>query len=57
MCMLLIFFSILKSIEFSNAEETGEKAKSLEMLLLEKNKVLQGENTQLKVSANDLNGK
>ncbi len=50
-------FSILKSIEFSNSEETGEKAKSLEMLLLEKNKVLQGENTQLKVSTNELNGK
>ena len=58
--------SILKSIEFSNSTEEGDekpangdaaKAKSLEMLLLEKNRTLQTENTQLKVSSNELTGK
>ena len=40
---------VLKSIEFSGSEASGSEAKSLEELLLEKNKALQGENTQLKV--------
>ena len=56
----------MKSIEFSNSTEKGgekptngdaAKAKSLEMLLLEKNRTLQTENTQLKVSSNELTGK
>ncbi|XP_013416520.1 homeobox protein cut-like 1 isoform X6 [Lingula anatina] len=54
---------ILKSIEFSNmgeesAASSGEQAKpkSLEMLLLEKNRALQTENTQMKMAANDLTG-
>ncbi|XP_013416522.1 protein CASP isoform X8 [Lingula anatina] len=55
---------ILKSIEFSNmgeesAASSGEQAKpkSLEMLLLEKNRALQTENTQMKMAANDLTGR
>lgn len=58
--------SVLKSLEFagstgdesssSSAEDSG-KAKSLETLLLEKNRVLQTENTQLKVSSAELNGR
>lgn len=56
-------FSVLKSIEFSNSSGGDEvdgdvsKTKSLEMLLLEKNKTLQAENTQLKVNCNDVSGR
>lgn len=52
--------SVLKSIEFSPGSPSDEvdggpdKTKSLEMLLLEKNKALQSENTQLKVNSSDL---
>ena len=57
----------MKSLEFSNMSvdsssaqsssgEAADKAKSLETLLLEKNRALQTENTQLKVANNDLNG-
>ena len=55
--------SVLKSIEFSPGSPSDEvdggpdKTKSLEMLLLEKNKALQSENTQLKVNSSDLSGK
>ncbi|KAJ7375021.1 intra-Golgi vesicle-mediated transport [Desmophyllum pertusum] len=55
--------SILKSIEFSTSEERrdGEKMvskpKSLEMLLLDKNKRLQSENTSLKVENVDITGR
>ena len=61
--MSSLFFlpSVLKSIEFSSGtdEVDGDvgKTKSLEILLLEKNKTLQTENTQLKVNSNDLSGK
>ncbi|XP_071496876.1 homeobox protein cut-like 1 [Diadema antillarum] len=60
--------SVLKSIEFSSSEagscgerEDGEGGstappKSLEMLLLEKNRTLQTENTTLKVGNSELNG-
>jgi len=47
--------SILKSIEFAgNEKEEDAKSKSLEMLLLEKNKALQAENTHLKVAKTEL---
>lgn len=55
--------NILKSIEFSTSEESrvAEKMdstpKSLEMLLLDKNKRLQSENTSLKVENVDLTGR
>ncbi|XP_067032872.1 protein CASP-like [Acropora muricata] len=55
--------SILKSVEFSTSEtERGEmkpesSPKSLEMLLLDKNKRLQSENTSLKVENVDLTGR
>ncbi|CAH3021307.1 unnamed protein product [Porites evermanni] len=55
--------SILKSVEFSTSEgESGEgrlesTPKSLEMLLLDKNKRLQSENTSLKVENVDLTGR
>jgi homeobox protein cut-like len=60
--MIYFFHSVLKSIEFSSSgtdEVDGDvgKTKSLEILLLEKNKTLQTENTQLKVNSNDLSGK
>lgn len=57
--------SVLKSLEFAgsvrdesstSADESG-KAKSLETLLLEKNRALQTENTQLKVSGSELNAR
>ncbi|XP_060083285.1 homeobox protein cut-like 1 [Ylistrum balloti] len=48
---------VLKSIEFSqSAEETGDKSKSLEMLLLEKNKSLQSENTTVKLAKSEISG-
>ena len=56
----------MKSLEFSNmaaepsstqtSSSNADQAKTLETLLLEKNRALQTENTQLKVSASDLNG-
>ena len=58
--------SILKSIEFPAAntpdeedEKSTDKAntKPLEVLLLERNKALQSENTALKVANTDLQGK
>ena len=60
--------NVLKSIEFSSSSEAGSSSereggessgpppKSLEMLLLEKNRALQSENTTLKVSNSDLTG-
>ncbi|XP_069135409.1 homeobox protein cut-like 1 isoform X2 [Argopecten irradians] len=49
---------VLKSIEFSQStEESGEdKSKSLEMLLLEKNKSLQSENTTIKLAKSEVSG-
>lgn len=49
---------MLKSIEFSGGFDDDDKSRgrSLEVLLLEKNKALQNENTQLKVSTSDLSG-
>ena len=63
---MLLFCSVMKSLEFSNmsvdsssvqssAGET-DKAKTLETLLLEKNRSLQTENTQLKVANSDVTG-
>lgn len=59
--------SVLKSIEFnaqgSDMSESGDPndgtatPKSLEMLLLEKNRTLQSENTTLKVTKADVNSK
>ncbi|XP_015760295.1 PREDICTED: protein CASP-like, partial [Acropora digitifera] len=55
--------SILKSVEFSTSEREGDEIKpesspkSLEMLLLDKNKRLQSENTSLKVENVDLTGR
>ncbi|XP_050409044.1 homeobox protein cut-like 1 isoform X2 [Patella vulgata] len=46
--------NVLKSIEFSSKEEG--KGKSLEVLLLEKNKALQSENTTLKVNNTEVTG-
>ncbi len=56
----LFTYSILKSIEFpssnrSNDEQTSNvPKKSLEILLLEKNRALQSEQTQIKVAHADL---
>lgn len=52
--------SILKSVEFSTSEtemKPESSPKSLEMLLLDKNKRLQSENTSLKVENVDLTGR
>ncbi|KAB7495980.1 Protein CASP [Armadillidium nasatum] len=54
--------AIIKSIEFDCTDGVTEKSpfavsKPLELLLLEKNKVLQNENTVLKVKVDDLNHK
>ncbi|XP_022793448.1 protein CASP-like [Stylophora pistillata] len=55
--------NILKSVEFSTSQETRDvekmdsTPKSLEMLLLDKNKKLQSENTSLKVENVDLTGR
>jgi len=62
LCYNVYVVSVLKSIEFSSSggdEVDGDigKSKSLEMLLLEKNKSLQSENTQLKLSTSDLSGR
>jgi len=40
----------------AGAESESKPAKTLETLLLEKNRSLQTENTQLKLANNDLNG-
>jgi hypothetical protein len=56
----LLFFRILKSIEFSNSSDESNESiqgKSLEMLLMEKNRALQTENTQVKVANNEISGK
>ncbi len=51
--------SVMKSIEFGSGEESEipEGGKSLEVLLLEKNKALQGDKTALTVARNDLEGR
>ena len=56
------FCRILKSIEFSGGEDSSSssqdnKPKTLEMLLLEKNRALQNENTQLKLNNSDVTGR
>lgn len=66
-----MIYSLLKSIEFGSSGSpddattqdqspssmtAGGKPKTLETLLLEKNRNLQTENTQLKVANNDLTG-
>ena len=56
--------SVLKSIEFPGSAENssqggavdGVKPKSLEMLLMEKNRTLQTENTQLKLANTEVTG-
>lgn len=56
---------VLKSIEFnsggaspsSSGKDGATNPKSLEMLLLEKNRALQTENTNLKVTNSERNGK
>lgn len=61
--IILLLFSVMKSIEFSNNKMDADEPdgdiqpKSLEVLLLEKNKSLQSENTVLKVNNSDLSGK
>ena len=51
---------MLKSIEFPGSNENsateGVKLKSLEMLLMEKNRTLQTENTQLKLANTEVTG-
>ncbi|KAM4814698.1 protein CASP isoform X6 [Urocitellus parryii] len=51
--------NILKSMEFAPAEGAGtqDAAKPLEVLLLEKSRSLQSENTALRVSNSDLSGR
>ncbi|XP_062947655.1 homeobox protein cut-like 1 isoform X6 [Cynocephalus volans] len=50
--------NILKSMEFAPSEGAGtqDAAKPLEVLLLEKNRSLQSENTALRISNSDLSG-
>ena len=57
-------YSILKSIEFASPNHSDDEQtvnnspkKSLEMLLLEKNRALQSEQTQMKVTNIDLESK
>jgi len=53
-------FRIMKSLEFRNSENQDvapDQAKSLETLLLEKNRSLQTENTKLKNLNLDASGK
>lgn len=59
--ILALYVRVLKSLEFAGNDENAQsavddKAKTLETLLLEKNRSLQTENTQLKVANNDLTG-
>ncbi|XP_049643808.1 protein CASP isoform X1 [Suncus etruscus] len=51
--------NILKSMEFTPAEGAGaqDSSKPLEVLLLEKNRSLQSENTALRISNSDLSGR
>ncbi|XP_077995438.1 protein CASP-like [Glandiceps talaboti] len=50
--------NIMKSMEFHQVEEDdSNQQKSLEMLLLEKNRALQSENTSLKLSNTELNNR
>ncbi|XP_062947659.1 protein CASP isoform X9 [Cynocephalus volans] len=51
--------NILKSMEFAPSEGAGtqDAAKPLEVLLLEKNRSLQSENTALRISNSDLSGR
>ncbi|XP_064231775.1 protein CASP isoform X4 [Aotus nancymaae] len=51
--------NILKSMEFAPSEGAGtqDAAKSLEVLLLEKNRSLQSENAALRISNSDLSGR
>ena len=44
-------------MEFGRDEDEDIKSKSLETLLLEKNRALQSENTTLKVSNSEMSGK
>lgn len=55
---VIFYFSILKSVEFSGMDtaENGEK-KSLEVLLLEKNKALQSGNTSLRAANQEAEGR
>lgn len=58
--LIYCIFRILKSLEFSNTESAGteaDKTKSLETLLLEKNRALQNDTTKLKNSNLELTGK
>lgn len=44
-------------MEFGGSGDEDAKSKSLETLLLEKNRALQSENTTLKVSNSEISGK
>ncbi|XP_052072662.1 homeobox protein cut-like 1 isoform X7 [Mytilus californianus] len=48
--------NVVKSMEFGGNGEEDAKSKSLETLLLEKNRALQSENTTLKVSNSEISG-
>ncbi|ESO97743.1 hypothetical protein LOTGIDRAFT_103741 [Lottia gigantea] len=48
---------VLKSLEFNNEVKEEGRGKSLEILLLEKNKALQSENTTLKVNSTESTGR
>lgn len=50
------FFRVMKSIEFGENDSRLDDPKSLEVLLLEKNKSCQSENTSLKLAKQDLEG-
>jgi len=64
LCFYYLLYRVLRSLEFagSTGEDSSqlvgidEKAKTLETLLLEKNRSLQTENTQLKVANSELSG-
>ena len=47
----------MKSIEFGENEGHTDESKSLEVLLLEKNKSCQSDNTMLKLAKQDLEGR
>ncbi|XP_071178530.1 homeobox protein cut-like 1 isoform X2 [Mytilus edulis] len=48
--------NVVKSMEFGGSGDEDAKSKSLETLLLEKNRALQSENTTLKVSNSEISG-
>ncbi|XP_063419102.1 homeobox protein cut-like 1 isoform X4 [Mytilus trossulus] len=48
--------NVVKSMEFGGSGDQDAKSKSLETLLLEKNRALQSENTTLKVSNSEISG-